>query len=212
MIVIKVENATKSFKDNLVLNNVSIDFEQGRTYGIIGRNGCGKTVLFKTICGFMPLTSGRIFVQGKQIGKEVDVPSDVGIIIEAPGFLPNYSAYKNLSLLASIKKRITPDRINEAINLVGLDPSSKKHVSKFSLGMRQRLGIAQAIMESPSILLLDEPMNGLDNGGVEDMRALLLKLKAQGTTILMASHNAQDIDILCDTVYSMDRGIATQVR
>ena len=169
MNIIKVEQAMKRFQDNVVLNNVNIDFEKGKTYGIIGRNGSGKTVLFKTICGFMPLTSGRILVRDKQIGKDIDVPDDIGIIIEAPGFLPNYSAYRNLSLLASIKRKVKPERICEVLELVGLDPDNKKHVAKFSLGMRQRLGIAQAIMENPSILLLDEPMNGLDNAGVEDL-------------------------------------------
>lgn len=212
MNIIKVEQATKRFQDNVVLNNVNIDFEKGKTYGIIGRNGSGKTVLFKTICGFMPLTSGRIFVSDKQIGKDIDVPDDIGIIIEAPGFLPNYSAYRNLSLLASIKRKVKPERICEVLELVGLDPDNKKHVAKFSLGMRQRLGIAQAIMENPSILLLDEPMNGLDNAGVEDMRALFLKLKDEGTTIILASHNKEDIDALCDSVFSMDRGIAEQMR
>ena len=141
-----------------------------------------------------------------------DVPESVGIIIEAPGFLPNYSAYNNLRFLAMIQRRIGKKEILEAIRRVGLDPSCKKHVGKYSLGMRQRLGIAQAIMENPELLILDEPMNGLDNHGVEDIRSLLLGLKKEGKTILIASHSAEDIDILCDTVHEMDSGVMQTVR
>lgn len=209
---ITVENAVKKFKEATVLNNVSINFEQGKIHGIIGRNGSGKTVLFKSICGFMPLTSGKVTVNGKVIGKDIDVPKNVGVIIEAPGFLPNYSGFKNLKLLAMIHKKIDNKTIKNTMERVGLDPNSKKWVGKYSLGMRQRLGIAQAIMENPEILILDEPMNGLDNHGVEDMRTLLLGLKNEGKTILIASHSAEDIDILCDTVHEMDAGVIQKVR
>jgi len=136
---------------------------------LAGRNGCGKTVLFKCICGFVPLTSGEIFVNNQKIGQDIDVPANVGIIIESPGFLPNYSGYNNLKLLASIKHKINKETIRNAISRVGLDPDSIKHVGKYSMGMRQRLGIAQAIMEDPEILILDEPMNGLDKHGVEEI-------------------------------------------
>lgn len=210
--IIVVEDAVKKFKENTALNHVSINFEKGKIHGIIGRNGSGKTVLFKSICGFMPLTSGTITVGGKVIGKDVDVPKNVGAIIEAPGFLPNYSGFKNLKLLAVINKRINDKQITETMERVGLDPGSKKWVSKYSLGMRQRLGIAQAIMENPDILILDEPTNGLDNHGVEDIRALLLELKKEGKTIVIASHSAEDIDILCDTVHEMDAGVMQTVR
>lgn len=210
--IIIVEDAVKTFKESTALNHVSIDFEKGKIHGIIGRNGSGKTVLFKSICGFMPLTSGKITVDGKVIGKDIDVPRKVGAIIEAPGFLPNYSGFKNLKLLAVINKKVNDSGISETMKRVGLDPESEKHVSKYSLGMRQRLGIAQAIMENPDILILDEPMNGLDNHGAEDIRALLLKLKDEGKTILIASHSAEDIDILCDTVHEMDAGVLTTVR
>lgn len=210
--IIIVEDAVKTFKESTALNHVSIDFEKGKIHGIIGRNGSGKTVLFKSICGFMPLTSGKITVDGQVIGKDIDVPRKVGAIIEAPGFLPNYSGFKNLKLLAVINKKVNDSGISETMKRVGLDPESEKHVSKYSLGMRQRLGIAQAIMENPDILILDEPMNGLDNHGAEDIRALLLKLKDEGKTILIASHSAEDIDILCDTVHEMDAGVLTTVR
>lgn len=204
---IEVQNVVKRFRDQVVLKNVSISFEKGKIHGIVGRNGSGKTVLFKCICGLMHPEEGVILVNGKRVGRDVDMPEDIGAIIEAPGFLPNYSGYKNLRFLANIRRKIGKEEILNVLKTVGLDPESRKHVGKYSLGMRQRLGIAQAIMEDPEILILDEPMNGLDNAGVQDIRALLLELKAQGKTILLASHNHEDIAALCDTVHKMDGGV-----
>lgn len=204
---IEVQNVVKRFRDQVVLKNVSISFEKGQIHGIVGRNGSGKTVLFKCICGLMHPEEGVILVNGKRVGRDVDMPEDIGAIIEAPGFLPNYSGYKNLRFLANIRRKIGKEEILNVLKTVGLDPESRKHVGKYSLGMRQRLGIAQAIMEDPEILILDEPMNGLDNAGVQDVRALLLELKAQGKTILLASHNHEDIAALCDTVHEMDGGV-----
>lgn len=204
---IEVQNVVKRFRDQVVLKNVSISFEKGKIHGIVGRNGSGKTVLFKCICGLMHPEEGVILVNGKRVGRDVDMPEDIGAIIEAPGFLPNYSGYKNLRFLANIRRKIGKEEILNVLKTVGLDPESRKHVGKYSLGMRQRLGIAQAIMEDPEILILDEPMNGLDNAGVKDIRALLLELKAQGKTILLASHNHEDIAALCDTVHEMDGGV-----
>ena len=204
---IEVQNAVKRFRDQVVLKNVSISFEKGKIHGIVGRNGSGKTVLFKCICGLMHPEEGVILVNGKRVGRDVDMLEDIGAIIEAPGFLPNYSGYKNLRFLANIRRKIGKEEILNVLKTVGLDPESRKHVGKYSLGMRQRLGIAQAIMEDPEILILDEPMNGLDNAGVQDIRALLLELKAQGKTILLASHNHEDIAALCDTVHEMDGGV-----
>ena len=204
---IEVQNVVKRFRDQVVLKNVSISFEKGQIHGIVGRNGSGKTVLFKCICGLMHPEEGMILVNGKRVGRDVDMPEDIGAIIEAPGFLPNYSGYKNLRFLANIRRKIGKEEILNVLKTVGLDPESRKHVGKYSLGMRQRLGIAQAIMEDPEILILDEPMNGLDNAGVQDIRALLLKLKEQGKTILLASHNHEDIAALCDTVHEMDGGV-----
>ncbi len=204
--IIIVEDAVKTFKETTALNHVSVSFERGKIHGIIGRNGSGKTMLLKSICGFIPLTSGQITVEGQIIGKDIDIPQNVGAIIEAPGFLPNYNGFKNLKFLAMIDNKISDDKIKQTMARVGLEPSSKKWTSKYSLGMRQRLGIAQAIMEDPDLLILDEPMNGLDNHGVEDIRNLLLSLKDEGKTILIASHSIEDIDFLCDTVYEMDAG------
>ena len=204
--IIKVDKVIKKFGSDIALSNVSIEFERGKIYGIIGRNGAGKTVLFKTMIGFLKPTSGRVIVDGKEIGKDTDFADNIGIIIETPGFLSSYSGYKNLEYLASIKNMIGEKEIKESMERVGLDPNSKKKVGKYSLGMRQRLGIAQAIMENPDILILDEPMNGMDNQGVEDVREILLNLKDEGKSIILASHNKEDIEVLCDEVYEMDHG------
>lgn len=204
--IISIEHLSKKFGNTTVLNDVTISFEKGKIYGIVGRNGSGKTMLMKCICGFVNPTFGKITVSGKVVGKDVEIPEDIGIIIETPGFVLNYSGYKNLKLLASVRGKITNDEIIDAINTVGLNPESKKHVGKYSLGMRQRLGIAQAIMEKPKILILDEPMNGLDNDGVAHIRDVLLKLKKEKVTIILASHNKEDVEILCDEVCYMDKG------
>lgn len=210
--MIIIENATKKFGTQTVLNNVSLTLEDGKIYGFVGQNGCGITVLFKSICGFIYLDRGTITVDGKVIGKDIDIIKDAGIIIESPGFLPNYSAFKNLKFLTMIKDNIGDEQIKSTLISVGLDPESKKVVGKFSLGMRQRLGIAQAIMENPHILILDEPMNGLDKRGVEDIRKILMDLKKKGKLILLASHNPLDIDILCDCVYELDAGTIVNQR
>lgn len=210
--IIEITNLCKSFKETKVLNDVTIKIKKGNIVGIIGRNGSGKTVLFKCICGLVSPTKGTVKINNKILGKEMDIPDNIGAIIENPGFLPNYNGFKNLKFLAMIKNQISNEHIGDTIKLVGLNPDSKKHVGKYSLGMRQRLGIAQAIMENPDILILDEPMNGLDNEGVQDIRKLLLKLKNEGKTILLASHNKEDIEVLCDEVYMMDKGILTQMQ
>ena len=204
--MIEVKNATKKFKEYRALDSVNLSFEAGKIHGIIGRNGSGKTVLFKCICGFLKLDEGEIFVAGKKIGKELEAPQNAGVIIETPGFLPGYTGYQNLKFLACIHNKIQKKEIREAIQRVGLDPMSRKHVGKYSMGMKQRLGIAQAIMEMPELLILDEPLTGLDNQGAADIRALFLQLREEGKTILLASHSREDIGILCDTVTEMDQG------
>ena len=211
-IAIRVEGVYKRFGTDTVLKDVSRSFERGRIHGIVGNNGSGKTVLMKCICGFLIPTEGEVIVNGKQVGKDVDFPHDMGLIIETPGFLPNVTGLKNLEILASLNKKIGLEEIAASIRRVGLDPLMKKPVGKYSLGMRQRLGIAQAIMEDPSLLILDEPLNGLDKHGVREMRDLIKGLKKQGKTILLASHNQGDIDELCDTVCEMDAGVMTMIR
>ena len=211
-IVIRVEGVYKRFGTDTVLKDVSRSFERGRIHGIVGNNGSGKTVLMKCICGFLIPDGGSITVNGERVGVDVDFPRDMGLIIETPGFLPNVTGLKNLEILASLNKKIGLEGIAAAIRRVGLDPLMKKPVGKYSLGMRQRLGIAQAIMENPSLLILDEPLNGLDKHGVREMRQLIKGLKEQGKTILLASHNQGDIDELCDTVCEMDAGVMTIIR
>lgn len=211
-IAVSIRKVTKKFQDETVLKEISHDFAIGKTHGIVGMNGSGKTVLFKCICGFIKPTSGRILVEGKQVGVDIDFPPSLGMIIESPGFLPDISGYKNLKLLASLRGKIGSKEIKGCIRRVGLDPDSKKHVGKYSMGMRERLGIAQAIMEEPRILILDEPFNGLDKDGVRDVYQLVEELKEQGKTIFLVSHNMVDIDTLCDTVCEMDLGVLTQVR
>ena len=203
---IEIEHVTKKFKEDTVLHDINISMEQGRVYGFSGNNGSGKTVLMKCICGFLPVTEGTIRVNGKAIGREIDFPENVGVIIETPGFLTNLSGMRNLEILAALRGKIGRKEIAYAIRKAGLEPSLRKSVSKYSLGMRQRLGIAQAIMKDRKFLILDEPFNGLDKHGVADIRKLLLELKGQGKTIILASHNSEDIRILCDKVYEMDGG------
>ena len=209
---LEISHVTKRFGEDLVLKEVNLVLENGKVYGIIGNNGSGKTVLMKCICGFLTTTTGTIKVFGQQIGKDVDFPQRLGVIIETPGFLTNLTGSKNLEILADMRKQITRADVRLVLKKVGLNPDMKKPVAKYSLGMRQRLGIAQAIMENPDILILDEPMNGLDKQGVKDMRELFLEMKSEGKLILLASHSREDIDILCDEVYEMENGQITLLK
>ncbi len=206
--VVKVRGVYKKFGQETVLENVNLDLSEGAIHGIVGRNGSGKTVLMKCILGFLQPTRGEITVFGKQIGRDCDFAPHTGMMIETPGFMDTESGLANLRYLRRLTAQndtaISPQ---EAMKVVGLDPGNKKHVGKYSLGMRQRLGLAQAIMEGPRLLILDEPMNGLDNQGVEDMRRLLLDFRNRGVTILLASHNPLDVSLLCDQVFTIDGGI-----
>lgn len=204
--IIEVKNLTKVFGSQTVLDDISLDFQEGQITGLIGRNGSGKTVLLKCILGLTTPTKGTIHIAGKQVGKDMDFPENIGFIINMPGFLPNYSGYMNLKFLADIRKRVGKKKICEAITMVGLDPTNRKKVGKYSLGMRQRLALAQAMMEDPDILILDEPMNSLDNAGVLEMRQIIAKLAERGKTIVLTSHNHEDIEMLCQSVYEMDHG------
>lgn len=207
MEMICVNNGTKSFKNQEVLSNINIVFESGKIYGIVGYNGSGKSVLLKCICGFFTLDSGEIEINGKKLKKDIDMIQDAGVIIEEPAFLKEYSGKRNLEFLYSIRNKLNPKVISKAMRLVGLDENSKKKVKNYSLGMKQRLAIAQAIMENPKILLLDEPMNGLDKNGVQEIRELLLDLKKQDKTIVLVSHNQEDIRVLCDELYEIENGM-----
>lgn len=204
--MITVKDLTLTLNDTVVLDHVSVEFEKGTITGLVGRNGSGKTVLMKCICGFFKPDEGTVSVGDKIVGKDMDFPEDLGIIIESPGFLGHFSGYENLKLLAMIRRKIGKKEIYEAMELVGLDPRSKKRVAKYSLGMKQKLGIAQAIMEDPSLIILDEPMNSLDSASVEEVRKLILQWKSQGKTIILSSHNKDDIAMLCDKTYFMKNG------
>ena len=210
--MIRVENASKSFRGHAVLKNVSLTCESGKIYGIVGYNGSGKTVLFKSICGLYRLDEGEIWIGGRKMKRDMDMLTEAGILIEEPAFLRNYSVYKNLDFLYRIRNRKNREHLQEVMRKTGLDPLSGKRVGNYSLGMRQRLAIAQAVMEDPPILILDEPFNGLDRRGVSEMRDFFAELRQQGKTILMASHNKDDIDLLCDRVYEMDAGALTALR
>ena len=201
-----VDHVSLQIKKAKLLNDVSLTLQSGKVYGLRGRNGSGKTVLMKCICGFMKPTEGQISLDGKVIHKDVDFLPSAGIIIEEPGFFPNYSGFRNLKILAGIQNKISDEQIRAAMEMVGLDASMKKPVGKYSLGMRQRLGIAQAMMEEPDILILDEPTNGLDEDGVEWFRQFILKQKEQGKMILIASHSKEDIEMLSDEVFYMEKG------
>ena len=209
--VIEVKHVSKSFKGILVLHDVNMTCRSGNIYGIVGYNGSGKTVLFKCICGFLPVDSGNIWVNGKAMGKEMDMLKNAGIIIEEPGYIRNLSGYRNLEYLYRIRNKKNAEAIYSAMQKVGLDPYAKKKVCNYSLGMRQRLAIAQATMEDQQILILDEPMNGLDKEGVAEMRKFFSDQKRMGKLILLASHNKEDIELLCDEVYEMDHGTLKKI-
>ena len=204
---IQLTNISKTFGKQTVLQPLTMGFEEGMIHGIIGRNGSGKTVLMKMILGILQPTTGTVIVGDKRIGKDVDFPESAGAIIETIEFIPYMSAYQNLADIAAMHGNLSKTQLKEVLEMVGLGNVGRKHVSKFSMGMRQRLAIAQAVMESPKLLILDEPMNGMDEKGVEEMRRLILARKAAGTTIILSSHNIEDIRILCDQVYRIDAGV-----
>ena len=204
--MIQLDSVSKHYRQENVLSEITLHFTGRVIYGLVGPNGCGKTTLMRCICGFTRPSSGTVTVLGKRIGKDCDFAPSTGIIIETPGFLPHENARRNLTLLAGISGKASRERVDEVIRLVGLEPEEKKPVGKYSLGMRQRLAIAQAILEDPQILILDEPFNGLDQDGITNIHALLQTLKEQGKCILLASHSATDIAQACDVVYAFHQG------
>lgn len=206
MEIIKIEGLNLILNKQPILKDINVTFEEGLIYGIVGKNGSGKSMLFKCICGLIYPTTGKVYVNQKEIGKDTDFPENTGILIEAPGLMPRYSGFKNLQILADLNKKVGKQEISEVLECVGLSATEKKPVKKYSLGMKQRLGIAMAILENPSILILDEPMNSLDKEGIEDMRTLFKKMRQEGKTILLTSHNFEDITMLCDKVYEMEHG------
>lgn len=209
--MIEVQNVSLIIKNKKILSDINLSLQEGMIYGLVGKNGSGKTMLMRCICGFTRVTDGQILYHNKRIGKDIDYPEDAGIIIESPGFIGCYTGYRNLKLLASIRSKANRETIKNTMQKCGLDPRLKTPVSKYSMGMRQRLGLAQAIMEDQKVLILDEPMNGLDENGVKDIRELLLEQKKRGKVILISSHSKEDIEYLCDEVYKMNSGVLTKV-
>lgn len=210
--MIDIQQVSKRFGAQQVLTNVSAHFGRGQITGLVGRNGSGKSVLLKIVVGLMSPDQGYVAVDGRRIGKEVDFAPNTGFIIDRPGFLGDRSGYANLRYLAAVRGKIGKEQIFQAIQQVGLDPQDRKPVGKYSQGMRQRLGIAQALMEDPQLIILDEPMNALDNATVEQMRGVFSELKAAGKTLVITSHDERDIETLCDHVFAMDAGVLTQTR
>ena len=202
---IRFEKVCKSFKKEDVLVDVDLALEKGKIYGFVGRNGSGKTVIFRMLTGLIRPSAGSIFLEGKNISRVNKFPERMGVLIENPGFIPHYSGIKNLKILNSMsKEKVSNGKVRQAMEQVGLDPSSSKSVKNYSLGMRQKLGIAQAIMNEPELLILDEPMNGLDEESIKRMRSFFLKLKEEKqVTILLASHNKEDLEVLCDELFEL---------
>lgn len=203
---IVLSHVGKQFRKVSVLKDVCLELNPGNIYGFVGPNGCGKTVLLKLISGLLYASEGEILVDSKRIGKDLDFPPSIGILIENPGFLPSYTGLQNLMYLARIKRLASKKEVLKSMEQVGIAYAANQKVGKYSLGMKQRLGIAQAIMEDPEVIILDEPMNGLDQQGVEEIRELLLTLRQQNKLILLASHTREDIQLLCNYVYYIKKG------
>lgn len=199
--VIKINNVSKCFNGISILNNINLNIKKGTTIGFIGANGSGKSVLFKLICGLIQPDCGEIYIRGEQLGRKIDFPDNVGIVINKPGYINIYTGFQNLKFLAGIKNKIDDNKIKNTMELVGLDINNKTKVKHYSLGMKQKLGIAQAIMEDQDIIILDEPFNALDFKTTHDIKQLIKSLKTKGNTILLTSHNNNDIEELCDEVY-----------
>lgn len=207
---VELKNVEKSFKDNVILTNVNLVFESGKIYGLAGRNGSGKSVLTKMITGLYLPTKGEITWDNKNLNMKKEFPPNMGALIEKPNFFTSLTGLENLELLSNIKKIIGKDEILEALEIVNLIDDKDKKYNKYSLGMKQKLGIAQAIMEKPEFLILDEPFNGIEKITVDKIKKYLLKLKKEGKTIIISSHIKEDLDELCDEIYLFDGGLVTR--
>ncbi|QTM98937.1 ATP-binding cassette domain-containing protein [Sediminibacillus dalangtanensis] len=203
---LEANHVSKQIKKEQVLADIDLSLHKGKIYGFRGKNGSGKTMLFRLLCGLIRASEGSVKVDGKTLGEDISFPPSVGVLIEYPGFLNGYTGFKNLKLLAEINKIVDDEKIKQSIRMVGLDPDDKRKYRKYSLGMKQRLGIAQAIMEEPELIILDEPTNALDSDGVEEIKKVLLDLKADGKCILIASHDKEELDYLSDEIFMMENG------
>ena len=207
--VVRLEDYCKSFKSAEVLKNINLTLESGKVIGLKGKNGSGKTMLMRAISGLILPTSGKVYINDKELGRHISFPPSIGILIENPSFISNYTGFKNLKILASIQNRISDDEIRDAIRKVGLDPDDKRTFKKYSLVMKQRLGIAAAIMERPDIVILDEPINALDEAGAGLIKGLLDELKANGSLIIIACHDTEELNYLSDEIYEIYDGEIT---
>ncbi len=207
-----INNFVKELSHNLVLDNINLELESGRIYGFVGKNGSGKTMLMRAICGLILPTSGNVEIDGKIIGKDISFPESVGVLIENPGFISTYSGFKNLKVLAQIQNKISDVEIIETLRNVGLDPDDKKSFRKYSLGMKQKLGIAAAIMENPELLILDEPFNGLDEDSVDKVRDLILKRKSENNLVILSCHDSEEIEKICDEIIEINSGKIKNIR
>lgn len=207
--VVRLEDYCKSFKSAEVLKNINLTLESGKVIGLKGKNGSGKTMLMRAISGLILPTSGKVYINDKELGRHISFPPSIGILIENPSFISNYTGFKNLKILASIQNRISDDEIRDAIRKVGLDPDDKRTFKKYSLGMKQRLGIAAAIMERPDIVILDEPINALDEAGAGLIKGLLDELKANVSLIIIACHDTEELNYLSDEIYEIYDGEIT---
>ncbi|MBQ1682046.1 MULTISPECIES: ATP-binding cassette domain-containing protein [Agathobacter] len=203
---VELKNVTKIIQKNEVLKGINLTFEGGKIYGLRGKNGSGKTMLMRAISGLITLTDGEIIIDGKRLGKDMSFPESIGILLENPSFIDNYSGYQNLKALADMNHLISEDEIRKTIQMVGLDPNDKKKYKKYSLGMKQRLGIAAAIMEKPNLLLLDEPINAIDEKGVEQIRKILFDLKSEDRIIIVACHDREELNLLADEIIELQEG------
>ncbi len=203
---LEIKNVTKIINKNVILDHINLSMERGKIYGLRGKNGSGKTMLLRAICGLIRLNEGQVVIDGKPLGKRQEFPPSVGALIENPGFIENYSGYRNLVDLASIQKKIGTEEIIHILEVVGLDPMDKKKVKNYSLGMRQKLGIAATIMESPDLVILDEPTNALDEESVRKLHDILLQEKVRNALVIVASHDSDELDSLCDEIIIVDGG------
>ncbi len=207
--VLQAKHVTKSIRGRTVLSDVNLRLESGTVYGFVGRNGSGKTMLFRALSGLISVSSGEVDLDGKVLRRDFDVLPNLGITLETTGLFPSYTGVENLAYLAGIRNRIGMSEIRRAIQRVGLDPEDRRTYRKYSMGMKQRLALAQAVMERPDIIMLDEPTNGLDEDGVDMIRQLILEEKERGAMVLVASHNKEDIQILADQVYRISAGVVS---
>ena len=203
---IEVHEYEKTISSNTLLSNINISLTSGNIYGFQGKNGSGKTMLMRAISGLILPTSGYVEVDGKRIGKDIDFPQDIGVLIENPGFIGSYSGFENLRLLASLKNRVSDEKIAELMKQLSLDPADSKKFRKYSLGMKQKLGIIAAVMEEPEIIILDEPFNALDEKSCEIVNDMLLKLKADNKIIIIACHDKEELFRIADVVYVIENG------